>query len=1283
MLFLFPNLGVAQSFYFKQISIKEGISQSTVQSILCDNQQTLWFGTKNGLNRYDGYELKNYFNISGDSTSLPGNNIFFILEDAQKEIWIRTQKGICRYDSKKDKFNTPLVGGEPIYSGCYTLRKEGVVFVGNGFIYRYSYGTGEISKDSIIGEGRKKYFTLCQEWDEETLLIAGRFTRPYLLNIKTGKMQPFTKDGIWNITALFVESKQRVWMAQYNKGVYVLNEKGEVVKRYTDRNSKLGSNIVLDFLFKNEQLWMATDGGGINILDRNTDKISTIEHIPGESNTLPVNSITCLYKDEEDNVWAGSVRGGVFGIKSVNMKTYSDVPLGDPNGLSDMSVISLFEDNGRLLWIGTDGGGINRFDPDRSQFTHYAGTYKEKVNSIYKLNEKELLLSIFGKGLYRFNKKNGNIRSLPVIDERTTDSIYSVGAPIIIHPGKDNEVYLLGVGLFVLDTHTLKFRPIASSSSGSWAQPFYHSKEYSYLWTYKEIYRLDHLDHSFMRIWSLKDERKVTCACYDGKHTLYIGTTAGLLSYDMEKKKDKILSDIYLTSIVYEKRDRIWIGAQNKLFAYNPGKERFAVFGNSDGVLPNELFARPVCTTLGNDIYMGGSMGLLRIDKKEVSEDSPIPQLLLSRIEKDGSPYKMKKTPMKEITMPWNFGNVQFCFIVKEKNFFREKRFRYTISGNGTSVVESNKPTLSLHSLPSGKYAISAQCTMQNGEWTEPVAYAVLTILPPWWKSMWAILVYVLSGIAGIWNIIIYFVRKNKLRLKIEMEIHERKANEEKIQFLININHELRTPLTLIYMPLKRIINSGELLSESAQLSIFKQVQRMKNIINMVLDARKMELGKEVLNFSVCNLNEWIVTLSEGFKEEFESNDIRLILEQDNRIKDFILDQEKFEKAFTNLLMNALKFSNPHSCVKVITSCIENGIKVSVTDQGIGLGKHPEKLFQRFYQGEHDRSGTGIGLSYSKLLIEAQGGVIRAYNNPDVGATFVIELPKRLKTDKVICESKPYINGLLSAESVKERETGEFSLQQYSLLIVEDESDLRSFLKECFKDKFSRVYVAGNGKSGFEHVINCHPDIVVSDVMMPVMDGYELCRCIKNDLRCSHIPVILLTAKGDAQSLVTGYKNGADAYLPKPFDDEVLISMIQTLIKNREYIKKKYKNGQEENLIPQEITFSNADEIFMERFNNLITSHIDSEKLDVEFLAKEMGMSRSSLYNKVNQLLGISVWDCINKQRMSIAEHLVMHTDMSLQEIAERTGFSTQRYFSRVFKEIYGVPPSKYRKGNV
>lgn len=1284
----FPHSGVAQSYFFKRMSIQEGVSQSTVQSIVCDYKHSLWMGTKNGLNRYDGYEFKNYFNIPNDSTSLPGNNIFFVLEDLKKDLWIGTQLGICQYDVKGDNFKTIFVDNEPIYSRCYSLRKEGVIFIGNGCVYTYNYGTGKFAKTLMTGEGRTEYFTQCQNLDSETLLLSGRFTKLYLFDLKTGKTRLYTKENILNITASFVQNDQKVWVAQYNKGICVLNKKGEVITEYTTSNSELNNNIVLDFLLKQDQLWMATDGGGINVLDLTTGKFSFIEHISGEINTLPVNSITCLYEDGESNVWVGSVRGGAFGIRSVHMKTYSDVALGNSNGLSDKCIISIFEDREGNLWIGTDGGGINQFNSVTNRFIHYPNTYREKVNSIYELNKEELLLSIYGKGLFRFRKRDGKISPLPIVSKQNTDSIYSVGVPIIIHPGKNDMLYILGAGMYLLNTRTEVINYFPTPLQSFWLQPFYHSEEYSYLLGGQAIYKLDHSSHALEEVCVVSPEMKPTAACFDMNHSFYIGTTTGLLVHDLKTGETKALPVLHstsITSMLWERNDRMWIGARNKLYSYNPIDDKLTVFGESDGVQPNELLARPVLITSTKDIYIGGNMGLLRIDKNNVPLKFPIPQLILSRIEKDGKLHELKEDSQKEeVVVPWNFSNIKFYFITKDEIFFREKKFRYTIKGSDSTIIESSKPVLSVNSLPTGKYTIIAQCDTQNGEWTTPRVCAILTIAPPWWKSAPAIIAYILICAAGIWSISLYYIRKSRKLLEKEVEVHKQKINEEKIQFLININHELRTPLTLIYAPLKRIISGQKPTEENAQLrSVFRQAQRMKSIINMVLDTRKMEVGKGVINYKSCKFNIWITSLVDDFKMEFESKEIELKLELDERIENFTFDVDKTEKAITNLLMNALKFSNSNTCVKVMTLCTENGIKISVVDQGIGLGDHPEKLFQRFYQGEHDRGGTGIGLSYSKQMVEIQGGTIGAYNNPDVGATFFIELPKRLKTDNVVCESKPYINELLSSQTMEKIQTEDISLQQYSLLVVEDEPELRFFMKKFFSDRFKKVYVAENGQIGFEKVIDLHPDIVVSDVLMPIMDGYKLCQLIKADLRCSHIPVILLTARGDDQSTLIGYKTGADAYLSKPFDEEVLISVIQTQIQNREYIKEKYKNNSVAPLLPQEVAFSNADEYFLDKLNGLIINHIDDLTLDVNFLSQEMGMSRSSLYNKMNQLIGTSVREYIIKQRLQKAEQLVLRTDMSILEIAEKCGFATQRYFSKVFKQVYGNSPSKYRIENI
>lgn len=1281
--FLFSGLVTAQSYYFKQLSIQEGVSQSTVQAILCDYKRTLWLGTKDGLNRFDGYELKNYFYNANDSTSLLGSNVFFIAEDARNNLWIGTQRGICLYNSNTDDFSPLLFEGKTIFSRSYTLMEDGLVFIGNGdgYIYKYDYQTTGISRTKIGNGDRKLYFTQAEKLDEHTLLIAGRWSSAYLLNLETGNISAFSKHEIQNVTAMLVEDRQKIWIAQYNKGVTAYNDKGEKLEEYTTANSALKNNVILDLLIKQNQLWMATDGGGINILDLKSNKISAIEYLPGATNTLPVNSITCLYKDVEDNLWAGSVRGGGLGIRNVSMQTYSDVPLGSPNGLSNKSVTSLFEDADHLLWVGTDGGGVNCFDPATNKFTHYRNIQKEKVSSIFELNKEELLLSVFAKGLYRFNKQSGDISPVLLFNKQTTDSVFSTGIPVVIHPGKDKELYILSDKIFLYDPLVKQIKPVGNNLQGSWVQPFYRADNYSYLFSERKIVRLSHATHSLEDVCSIKEEQKITAACFDGKSTIYIGSNYGMAAYDIQSGESTMITTHLfnlVSSILWEREDRIWIGAKNKLFAYNPIENKFVIFGNSDGVLPNELLSRPILKTQ-QDLYLGGSMGLLRIYKNRVPVSFPSPELHVATVEVDGVFPEFEEEAI--VRLPWNFRYIHFNFMVEDSNYFRERNFRYTIYNRGTPIVmASTKPLLALYTLPTGRYTVSAQCDTQNGEWTKPVLCAELIVSPPWWRSTFAIIAYILIGIGIIGIIASYYVRKNKDRLIWERKEQEQKINEEKIKFLININHELRTPLTLIYAPLKQILaNQGASAENSQLMGVFKHVRRMRNIINMILDMRKMEVRKETLHFGTYPLNQWIESLVDDFKTEAEAKNIKISVEADAAVGELIFDGDKCEKAFTNILMNALKFSDPDSEVIVSTQLRGDWVRVSAVDQGIGLGGNQEKLFQRFYQGEHNRGGSGIGLSYAKLMIEIQGGKIGAYNNETSGSTFFIELPIRSKTEEAQCDVKPYVNELFRSEDINVS-VGSVSLEQYSILIVEDEPELRKFLKDFFSKTFRKVYVEDNGANGFKRVISYQPDIVVSDIMMPVMNGYELCQKIKNDLRCSHIPVILLTAREDNRSTLLGYKTGADAYLSKPFETEILLSVIEAQLKNREYVKIRYKDNTINPLSSQEITFSNADELFMEKLNGVIINNLDQPSLDVKYITQELGVSRSSLYTKMDQIVGLSIGEYIDKLRLQKGEELVRLTDMPLQEIADKTGFSTPRYFSQVFKKTYGVPPSKYRQ---
>lgn len=515
------------------------------------------------------------------------------------------------------------------------------------------------------------------------------------------------------------------------------------------------------------------------------------------------------------------------------------------------------------------------------------------------------------------------------------------------------------------------------------------------------------------------------------------------------------------------------------------------------------------------------------------------------------------------------------------------------------------------------------------------------------------------------------------------MKEHEEEVNKEKIRFLINISHELRTPLTLIYAPLKRLLKNKKFEDDTQRqlTGIYKQTKQMRNIINMVLDARKMEVGQNRLYLQQHPLNEWIKNITEDFRYEFENKGIDIRYELDDQIKNIVFDANKCEIVLSNLLMNALKFSNENTEVTIKTEIRNNNVQVLVKDQGIGLGNITEaQLFTRFSQGSHQLQGSGIGLSYAKTLIEMHQGHIGAYNNPDQGSTFYFELPLIRDEQVIRCKEKNYLNELLyTPKETLQQEEPAINLSKYTILIVEDENDLRHFLADSLSGQFSKIYTAANGTDALPTIQKYLPDIIVSDVMMPKMDGFTLCKTIKSDISLSHIPVILLTARNDQESTSLGYKLGADAYLAKPFDIEFLLTLIQNQLRIREQIRKRYQENTAI-LLPEEMTFSNADEDFMLKLNKTIKENLPEPTLDVKFLVDKMNVSRSALYNKVKQLTGMGVNDYINKFRIEAAIQLLEQTNLSILEISEQSGFSNQSYFSITFKQATGLSPSKYKE---
>lgn len=1271
-------------YFFKQIAIKHGLSQASVNSILCDHKGTLWIGTKSGLNCFNRYELKTYFHEKDNKYSLPGNYIQFIAEDSLHNVWISTNKGLVRYNVGNESFE-PIVR-EKTYS--FLCIPGGILFGGDKIFYKYDYNKKNIERIPFPCQGKETnpfdyHILKIVAFEEGKVLIGTKNKGIYIYDYQNQSFKTFFS-GIHNILlTLCVGADGLVYESSYGQGIYCYDRQGQILANYSKFNSGLKNNIVLDIIEKDGNLWMGTDGDGINIFHPDNRRFTELRHIPGDASSLPVNSITVLYKDNEDNLWAGSVRGGIFGIKETFIKTYTDVALNSTNGLSEKAIISIYEEDSGLVWIGTDGGGINLYNPAFDQFTHFPATYGDKVVSITGLSDTELLVSLYSKGMFTFNKRTGKYTPFTIVNSSINVQECFYGFVPQAHKVADNKIYILSTSPRIyhpLEKTFSQIKPEEGISPEAF-QLAYSDDSLSYFMKKNQIFEVKQKNDSLHTLFSIDAGDNIHAVCYDKKNILWTGTDQGLGYYDMARKEftripTKLFNDV--SYLFLDSKGHLWISAQNMLFSYIIKENKFVIWSESDGFSPNEILSMYQKTFRNGYIYLGGTEGFVKINETISFGDTQKPHIELSNLIFNGSSY-MDHLENHSIEIPWNYTSLAVAVGVYKKDIFRKTLFRYTIVGTGRQEIESYNPQLNLPLLSPGRYSILVSCNTKNGSYTDPVEILVITITPPWYKSSWFLggCSLLLTGLIG--GICYFIFWKKANRLKWQMNEYEQTVNEEKINFLVNISHELRTPLTLVCAPLKRLIDKSKeefnpAFVEGQLNTIYKQARQMKNIINMVLDLNRLNAGQETIKKQPHPLNEWVKNVTADFNSEWQEKGLTVDFQLDEQIEQVWFDEWKCQIILSNLLMNALKFSPPESRI-VINTILTNGtVRVAISDEGAGLQNVDiSQLFNRFYQGNHHKAGSGIGLSYSKTLIEMHGGSIGAYNNPAKGATFYFELPATMQNHPLIVTQKPsYENPSV------QKDTPNFLYSSSSLLIVEDEAELRNFLQEALKENFKCVYTAADGMEAINICRFNHPDLVVSDVMMPCMDGYELCKQIKNDVETSHIPVILLTARCDQANFVFGYKQGADFYMPKPFETDFLLTIIGNLLRSREAVRRKYKEGTEK-VSPQETTISKSDEEFLIKFNDVINRNLSSPELTIKLLTDTMYMSRASLYNKVSALTGLGINDYINRLRIEKAVNLLTHTEMNINEISDEVGFTYPRYFSTIFKQIKGVTPTQFK----
>lgn len=1281
-------------YFFKQLSLEAGLSQSFVKSIYEDHRGFLWVGTRNGLNKYDNKNFKTYYRSNEYAGALPGDFINFIVEDSLLNLWISTDQGLVIYNRESDSFTLEMFEGAPVSAKSYMLHSDGIVFGGNT-LYKYSYAKKCIElclvKDPLnVLKGDIYYI---DNWLGSYWILANRWKGVWLYDSESGFLSPFNNVKSLSNSAFMIDENKNLWYSSYSEGLKCISPKGEILHEYNTKNSDLSNDIILDIKKNKDGIWIATDGGGICLLDTVTGKIQKITYDGSGANSLPLSSVYCLYFDKRDNLWAGTIRGGVFGIREIGIKNYGNVYLGDDNCLSERTVLSLFEDEDDNVWIGTDGGGINLFNKSTEKFRHFISTLGKRVVSITDYTPGNLLVSNFGEGLFLFDKKNGQLSKFSLPLSGLEKRIILKGLSINVEKISQTEILFLADSVYLFNMNnqkikTLRFDDIFLKSYFTANNPkiIYSENNFIYLFSTSNIFRYELGSDSLHTIFSLHDNLEITDVCYDKKRSLFwIATTKGLFNYQLGSDSLRAIETKLFNSVntlVLDKKERLWIGAKGLLFCYNLETEKFSILGNSDGVPLNEYNAKASILTKDNSVLKGGISGLLYIHKDYELEATKSIDISVMELLIDGLVISEDVLNRSVLEVPYDHSTLTLKVVAREADPFRKKMYRFNIVGSDIKPLNTYDNTLNLHSLLPGNYEINVSFTQRDGGWSEERTLLKLVVKTPWWKTK---LFYV--TLIGLFMMLGYLIpysilRKKRRRLENDKKELERKNNEDRIQFLININHELRTPLTLIYTPLRRLLNDKGLSEDSHKrmVNIFKQVRHMKNMIDTLLDMRKMEVTKGKFLLAPHDINKCISNIAEEFEEEKMERKIELICRFDHTLEPVCFDKDQINIVLSNLLMNAFKYSTENSQIILQTSREDDFIRVSVIDEGKGLaGVDIEKLFTRFYQGENRIKGSGIGLAFSKNIIEMHHGRIGFFENEIKGATFYFELPlnkDQVEPVPVIGENDTFFE-FQQKNSVQLART-DMNLSGYTILLVDDEPEILELLADLFMGVFGNVLKAANGKEALLLLKNNIPDIIVSDVMMPEMDGFELCRHIKQNKEINHIPVVLLTAFNNLENTTFGYQSGADIYIPKPFEDEVLLSVVISRIKNKEILSSRY-NGMNIPVIA-EYGQNNVIEKFRLNLNKIINDNIDNPNLSVQFVAEEIGISKASLYSKMKTIMGVGLNDYISSVRIGRACDYLLKTDMTVQQVSDMTGFNNQRYFSTVFKQITGVTPTKYRE---
>ncbi|PIF34423.1 signal transduction histidine kinase [Flavobacterium sp. 9] len=1325
VLFAAKSHAQVQDRYFRTISVDKGLSQSSVFAIQQDTLGFIWIGTQDGLNRYDSKGFKVYRPVKNVKTSLQSYYIRSLFTDRKGRLWVGGNQGISVYNYNTDSFTNyqlPRSIGEWYISSItedstnkiWATSITGEVFVlspkGQNFTtVKFNASSHEIKKIAYIGVWQKQIIL-----GSDVGLFKLKANTHELIKINLGPKKPYIND-------VFVDGK-KLWVATEGEGVIQYNaENGQTnsLLHKTGTNSIADNNIRCIGKDTEGNIWLGTFRG-LTIFNPTNNSFTNYYHQISQPYTISQNSVRCFFRDKQNGIWLGTYYGGLNYYHKNDIKfNLLSQNSGKPS-LNDEVIGVIKQDSKGNFWIGSNDKGINYWNKNANTISYFSNS-ENNPNSLSSNNIKAIefddngnvLIGTHNGGLNLLNPNTGSAQRF-LHDENNPNTIAGDLVYSLLKDSKGRIWVGTRSGLDQFHPETKSFTHIHLDKAGKRPTSdditflFEDSKHRIWIGTtngvtlfYPDTMLFGNIGHG------KQSDDIVNCITEDQKHRIWIGTREGLRLYDetqesftsFKARKDFVKETIY--GIVPDDDGNLWISTNSGLIKFNPDKDSVQTFDESDGLQNKQFNDYSFYKAKDGMLLFGGIKGVSYFYPSMVKQ-RPL-QLKLSFTalevlnknvavadETDILEEHIDQTNELEIGPEYK----QFSIFFNTFNYISSNRtyYYYKLEGIDKDWQRTDELKVSYSNLPAGKYNFQIKAIGPNGEMSA-VRSLKVTILPPWYKTIWfSLLLLTIIGTAAYIGFKIIKERiKAVQQLKLERIDKERGnyINQVKMDFFTNVSHELRTPLTLILAPLEELLKMpfADKISKKKHELMFINAKRLYNLVDQLFEFRKTEMGTRQLKVGKGDIVSFTQEIFESFKPLSEKNSIHYTYHSEEPQLQFYFDKDAMEKILFNLLSNAFKYTKTGQTIHVELIKKNDTVQIKVADTGVGISEDDlSKVFDRFYQVNNREMnlGSGVGLAFTKRLVELHHGEITAESTTQEGSIFTVTIPVLdvvYKNDQHVEESAYD----LSIISDNELETDDSLLpeenevierdQPIKLLIVDDNKEILDYLQDYFS-KIYDVTIAFDGQMALELLEIQQFDLIISDVMMPELDGLHFCKKVKQNINTSHIPLMLLTARNETSQQLKGLEMGADDYITKPFSTPLLAAKITNLLRSRKRLKEYYSVGKE--MVPENIAFNTLDEEFLKQAIQIVEDHLADSEFSVDQFSKEIGMSRSNLYLKLKAITGESAMDFIKRIRFKKAVELMQSKRYTIAQITYMCGFNSPSYFSTAFKQHYGCMPSEY-----